>query len=69
MITRKLNNSSALTLLAAGTMAIVLGAVAPASAADVETVVVTGSRIPTSNIDSPSPISIKGAASIEMTSA
>ena len=55
MIKRKLNNSGALTLLAAGTMA-VFGAFAPASAADVETVVVTGSRIPQTNLTSISPV-------------
>jgi len=72
VIKRKLSNSSA--LLAAGTIFAAMGASAPAVAATattapVETVVVTGSRIPTDNLTSPSPVSIKVAAAIQLTSA
>ena len=71
MIKRKLSNSSA--LLAAGTMFAAMSASAPAVAATettpVETIVVTGSRIPISNLTNPSPVSIKDAAAIQLTAA
>ena len=65
MIKRKLSNSSA--LLAAGTMFAALGSAYAAET--VETVVVTGSRIPMTNLVNPSPLSSKDAAAIEMSSA
>ncbi|MEJ1970561.1 MAG: TonB-dependent receptor [Rhizomicrobium sp.] len=46
-----------------------LGLSAPAAAADTETVVVTGSRIPQSNLTNPSPLSVKDADAIQLTSA
>ncbi|MGZ6022241.1 MAG: TonB-dependent receptor plug domain-containing protein, partial [Rhizomicrobium sp.] len=67
MLQRKLKNARLTTLMLAGTMFAALGS---AYAADtVETVVVTGSRIPMNNLTNPSPVSVKDAAAIEMTAA
>ncbi|HYV28755.1 MAG TPA: TonB-dependent receptor plug domain-containing protein, partial [Candidatus Eisenbacteria bacterium] len=51
----------------AGTVLTALGAISPATA--VEVVVVTGSRIPQSNLTSTAPLSVRSAAQIEMTAA
>ena len=56
-------------LFAGSAVALVLSSAAPAFADDVETVVVTGSRIPQTNATSPSPVSVKTDAEIRMTSA
>lgn len=67
MLQRKLKNARLTTLMLAGTMFAALGS---AYAADtIETVVVTGSRIPMNNLTNPSPVSVKDAAAIEMTAA
>jgi len=58
-----------LTGVATASVAIVLASSAIAADQQPETVIVTGSRIPTSNLTSPSPVSIKDAAAIQMTAA
>ncbi len=56
-------------LFAGSAVAAALSLATPAFADDVETVVVTGSRIPQTNATSPSPISVKTEAEIKMTAA
>ena len=56
-------------LFAGSAVAAALSLATPSFADDVETVTVTGSRIPTTNATNPSPISVKTDAEIKMTAA